>query len=188
MLGPGAVSAAELARETGIPQPTLSRWLRGAASLRLVTTKSEVSDDTAAASEKRPQDWSPKERMQFVLEADGLGDQELGELLRRRGVHREQLDAWRTALADAFAQPNASRRSPEGKRIRQLQREVARKDKALAETAALLVLQKNCICCSRSRRARTTTRTTGATGDPRADRRGRGGGCAACARLRRGGP
>lgn len=143
MLGPGAVSATELARETGIPQPTLSRWLRGAASLRLVTTKDTSSEvEAAAAVEKRPQDWSPKERMQFVLEADGLGDQELGELLRRRGVHREQLDAWRTALADAFAQPNASRRSPEGKRIRQLEREVARKDKALAETAALLVLQK----------------------------------------------
>jgi hypothetical protein len=45
-------------------------------------------------------------------------------------------------LDEAFAQPTASRRSPEGKRIRQLEREVARKDKALAETAALLVLQK----------------------------------------------
>ena len=80
--------------------------------------------------------------MQFVLEAHGLGDQELGELLRRRGVHREQLDTWRSALDEAFARPTASRRSPEGKRIKALEREVARKDKALAETAALLVLQK----------------------------------------------
>ena len=80
--------------------------------------------------------------MQFVLDAHGLADQELGELLRRRGVHREQLDAWRTMLDDAFARPTASRRSPEGKRIKALEREVARKDKALAETAALLVLQK----------------------------------------------
>jgi transposase-like protein len=79
--------------------------------------------------------------MQFVLDAHGLGDQELGELLRRRGVHREQLDAWREA-AEAFGQPTMSRRSPESKRIKELEREVARKDKALAETAALLVLQK----------------------------------------------
>ena len=142
MVGPGAVSAGELARETGIPQPTLSRWLRGAASLRLVTTKTDgPSDVEAAVTEKRPQDWSPRERMQFVLEADGLGDQDVGELLRRRGVHREQLEAWR-ALAEVFGQSPLPRRSPEAKRIKELEREVARKDKALAETAALLVLQK----------------------------------------------
>jgi transposase-like protein len=79
--------------------------------------------------------------MRFVLDADGLTDQQLGELLRRRGVHREQLDAWR-AQAEGFGEPTASRRSPAGARIRALEREVARKDKALAETAALLVLQK----------------------------------------------
>lgn len=142
MVGPGAVSATELSRETGIPQPTLSRWLRGAASLRLVTSKPESpKEPEVAAAEKRPQDWSPLERMQFVIDADALDDQELGELLRRRGVHREQLDAWRAA-AEGFGQAAPTRRSAEGKRIRELEREVARKDKALAETAALLVLQK----------------------------------------------
>ncbi len=88
MIGPGAVSGAELARETGIPQPTLSRWLRGAASLRLVSSKPEPPNESEPAAEKRPQDWSPMERTRFVLDADGLGEQELGELLRRRGVHR----------------------------------------------------------------------------------------------------
>jgi hypothetical protein len=143
MVGPGAISATELARETGIPQPTLSRWLRGAASLRLVTSKPETpSQGEPIVAEKRPQDWSSKERLQLLVEADGLGEHELGELLRRRGVHREQFETWRSALDEAFAQPRASRRSPEAKRIRELEREVTRKDKALAETAALLVLQK----------------------------------------------
>ena len=143
MVGPGALSATELSRETGIAQSTLSRWLKGAASLRLVTKRDEPTDaDEVAARGRRPQDWTPIERMQFLVEANGLDDQALGELLRQRGVHREQLEAWRAAVTDAFAQPTASRRSPEAKRIRQLEREVARKDKALAETAALLVLQK----------------------------------------------
>jgi len=143
MLGPGARSANELARETGIAQSTLSRWLRGAASLRLVSTKQDEPSEVGTPSEaKRPQDWSPMERMQFLVEAEGLGDQALGELLRQRGVHREQLEEWRAAVTEAFAQPKTSRRSPEGKRIKQLEREIARKDKALAETAALLVLQK----------------------------------------------
>jgi transposase len=142
MVGPGALGATALSKETGIPQPTLSRWLRGAASLRLVSTKQDETSEAATTAEsKRPQDWTPIERMRFVLDAHGLGDHELGEMLRRRGVHREQLDLWR-AEADGFGQHAASRRSPESKRIRELEREVARKDKALAETAALLVLQK----------------------------------------------
>lgn len=75
MVGPGGLPATELSRETGIPQPTLSRWLRGAASLRLVSTKQDEPSEvgTAASEAKRPQDWSPKERMRFVLEADGSG-------------------------------------------------------------------------------------------------------------------
>jgi transposase-like protein len=140
MVGPNAVNASVLAKETGISQPTLSRWLRGAASLKLVTTTPDDNDDNAQAA-RRPQDWSPVERMQLVLEANGLGEHELGELLRRRGVHREQLDEWRASLDEAFTRPSG-RRSSESKRIKQLEREVARKDKALAETAAILVLQK----------------------------------------------
>ena len=101
-----------------------------------------VGESEPAVGEKRQQDWSTKERLQFLAEAEGLEEQALGELLRRRGVHREQLDAWRLAVEEAFAQPRAGRRSPEAKRIKELEREVARKDKALAETAALLVLQK----------------------------------------------
>jgi hypothetical protein len=107
-----------------------------------VSNKPESPNDSEPiVAEKRPQDWSVMERMRFMVEADGLGEQELGELLRRRGVHREQLDAWRAA-AETIGQPAASRRSPQSKRIKELEREVARKDKALAETAALLVLQK----------------------------------------------
>lgn len=144
MVGPSAVSAMALWRETGIPQSTLSRWLRSAANIGVVSTKPDAPDqvEPPAADARRPQDWSPEERMRFVLDVHGFADHELGETLRRRGVHREQLDAWRAALAEAFAASRPARRSPEGKRIRELEREVARKDKALAETAALLVLQK----------------------------------------------
>ena len=100
------------------------------------------------------------ERMQFVLEADGLGDQELGELLRRRGVHREQLDAWRARATRRSGSRRHRGVRREGKRIKELEREVARKDKALAETAALLVLQKKVQLLFPGRRTRTTTRTT----------------------------
>lgn len=142
LVGPSAVTVSELGRESGIPLSTLSRWLQGAASIRLVTKRDD--DDTLVPTDsaaKRPQDWSALERAQLVLEAATLGEQELGELLRRRGVHREQLDEWRASLEDALSHPRG-RRTGEAKRIKELEREVAYKDKALAETAALLVLQK----------------------------------------------
>jgi len=141
LVGPSAVTVSELGRESGIPLSTLSRWLEGAASIRLVTKK---DDDTVVPTDptaKRPQDWSALERAQLVLKAAALGEQELGELLRRRGLHREQLVEWRASLEDALSHPRG-RRTGEAKRIKELEREVAYKDKALAETAALLVLQK----------------------------------------------
>ena len=143
MIGPSAVSVAALGDETGIARTTLSRWLQGAASIRFVTTKADAPDSEVATppGAKRPQDWTAMERAQLVLDAAGLTEQELGELLRTRGVHREQLDEWRGSLEEAFSQPRG-RSSGEAKRIRELEREVAYKDKALAETAALLVLQK----------------------------------------------
>lgn len=144
MVGPGSVGVMALAQESGIPASTLSRWLRGAASIRFVTPKPPDAPETetpTAAGAKRPQDWTAMERAKLVLEAAGLTEQELGELLRNRGVHREQLDEWRSSLEDALAHPRG-KHSAEAKRIRELEREVAYKDKALAETAALLVLQK----------------------------------------------
>ncbi|MCA9560337.1 MAG: transposase [Myxococcales bacterium] len=143
MVGANRMSATALAAEVGIPQPTLSRWLREAATVSTMKT-----DDTKSAPEKaarRPQDWTPEERLQAVLEARSLDGAELGAFLRSRGLHESDLAEWRQAAIGALSTaPRRSRRgrSPEQKRIRQLERELDRKDKALAETAALLVMLK----------------------------------------------
>jgi hypothetical protein len=145
MVGPSSVSATCLAAETGIPQPTLSRWLRGAASIPAVSSSKPPPSSSASPPppSRRPQDWSALERAQVVVEAGRLSEAELGEYLRRQGLHREQLEEWRTALEEALSQPRSGRRQTgEGKRIKELERELVRKDKALAETAALLVLKK----------------------------------------------
>ena len=140
LLLPNAPTATTLAREVGVSQPTLSRWVRTLGSVLSVTTKSTPG---AASRSRRPEDWSAQERLRAVVEASKLGDAELGEFLRREGLHEEALAQWREAVVEAL-QPTQSPRSRGGdkKRIKQLERELHRKDKALAETAALLVLQK----------------------------------------------
>jgi transposase-like protein len=89
---------------------------------------------------KRPQDWSAEEKLAAVLEAASLSEDELGVFLRSRGLHDAQLQQWRDQMLIGL-EPKPFKRA-ETKRIQELEKELRRKDKALAETAALLVLKK----------------------------------------------
>ena len=93
---------------------------------------------------KRPQDWSAEEKLAAVLEAAALSDEELGAFLRSKGIHVAQLQEWRELMLSGLnpASVQRSNKKTETKRVRELEKELRRKDKALAETAALLVLKK----------------------------------------------
>lgn len=79
-----------------------------------------------------------------MLESGGLSDDELGAYLRRKGLHADTLAIWRQDALDALGggRKNRSKRSGEQKKIRSLEKDLRRKEKALAETTALLVLKK----------------------------------------------
>jgi transposase-like protein len=95
---------------------------------------------------RSPKDWSSEEKLKAVLEADALAEDELGAFLRSKGLHKAHLDQWRSqmleGLQNGFPSKKTRRRDAGAKRIRALEKEIHRKDKALAETAALLVLKK----------------------------------------------
>lgn len=134
-------SANSIAHEVGINQPTLSKWLRDARTMPGVSKRGSKPEGDKTG--RRPEDWSAEEKLELVLQAQGLGEAELGELLRRRGLHEEQLARWKeAALASLKAGRKPSAKSTDGKRIKELERELRRKEKALAEAAALLVLRK----------------------------------------------
>jgi len=141
MTGPRKVSANALSKEVGVPQGTLSRWLRMAGSVSSVSN----DDERRKPKAKRPEDWSPREKLAAVMEAGGVSDADLGAWLRRKGLTEEHLRQWQEALEDragaVFAPREQRASSEERRRVKELERELKRKDKALAETAALLVLQ-----------------------------------------------
>jgi hypothetical protein len=143
--GPHAPSATELASETGVAQSTLSRWLKEAGTVAPKMARRDKQKKEPPSAAKRPQDWTAEEKLALVLEAAAIPEADLGAFLRRKGVHEAQLAEWRAA-ATAALQPKSRRERKavniERRRIRDLEREVARKDKALAEAAALLVLKK----------------------------------------------
>jgi transposase len=143
MTGPDALSANALSREVGVCQSVLSRWLRRAGEP--VLTAPQARSQGALSVSKRPQDWTPEEKLRVVLEAEALPEEALGAFLRKRGLYEAHLREWREQILAALAQRSprkAAKSSPEQRQIRELEKELDRKDKALAEAAALLVLQK----------------------------------------------
>ena len=143
MARPGGPSASKLSESTGVSQPTLSRWLLAAGRVTVMADEAEKVAGSAHAA-RRPEEWSAAERLRVVNEASRLGDAEVGALLRREGLHEAQLVEWRAAALEALAPTGkrAPKSGAEAKRIRELERQLLRKDKALAEAAALLILQK----------------------------------------------
>lgn len=146
LTGPRAISANALAKEVGVQQPTLSRWLREAATVEAVAKKKSISK--TASGPRRQSDWPAEEKVRVVMDAAALADAELGTFLRREGLHEDDLARFREevrAAAVAGLTPAKKARggtSDEQKRIKTLERELKRKEAALAETAALLVLRK----------------------------------------------
>ena len=140
LVGPHAMSAQALANESGLAQATLSRWLKEASTLKK-TMKKPKGD--APAPPRQMQDWKPEEKLAIVLEAASLSEGELGVFLRSKGISSALLDEWRhQALTGLRGSHQVGATVTGSKRIKDLERELRRKDKALAEAAALIILQK----------------------------------------------
>lgn len=127
MMPPENALVSALARETGITEQTLYTWRRQAKGQGLA-----VPGDG-----KNPEAWSSEDKFAVVLET-----------ARRKGLYPEQISAWRAACRSANANATEQAREQrhqskdDKRRIQQLEKELQRKEKALAEAAALLILRK----------------------------------------------
>lgn len=91
---------------------------------------------------RRPEDRSAAEKLNAVIKVAGLDETELGTFLRKEGLHEAHLLEWRQQAERALKTPSASPDARLKRENQRLEKELRRKDKALAETAALLVLSK----------------------------------------------
>jgi transposase-like protein len=137
MLPPQSVPVPELARETGIPKDTLYSWRSRALK--------EGQGGTASTSHGRVE-RSSGEKFAIVLESAALDEAQLSAYCRRQGLYVHEIAAWRAACEQAngggCAPADRTKARADQQRLKELEQELARKDKALAEAAALLVLQK----------------------------------------------
>ncbi len=136
MLPPNNVPVPQLVRETGLPKDTLYCWR----SKHRKALKGDGAPPPAAG------ELSSEEKFAVVIETASLNEVELGEYCRRRGLYPEQISAWKNACMRANgARPtpgDQARVKDQAKHIKTLESELNRKEKALAEAAALLVLRK----------------------------------------------
>jgi transposase-like protein len=138
MLPPNNMAIRHLSQEEGISAATLHKWRAAARG------KGQLLPDADAG----PEGWSSRDKFAAVLETAALNEADLAEYCRKRGLFPEQIKAWRVACEQAndWDRSSTARISQatkeEKKRIKYLERDLARKDRALAETAALLVLRK----------------------------------------------
>lgn len=137
LLPPHNVSVPDMVKETGISKDTLYTW------------KSKYRNFQSEAGSNRNQQaglLNNDEKLAVVIETASLSEVELGEYCRRKGFYPEQIAGWKNAFVQGLP-ASISKAEREQLReqiatIKQLEKELHRKDKALAETAALLVLQK----------------------------------------------
>ena len=134
-LNRGNRSVNEILQEVGIASPTLYLWRD---SLAMVGGMKKSS---------RPQNRPANEKLKALTEYDALPVEERGEYLRKYGLHEEHLNEWRKQVEEALSpsrrdSPDRSELVAEQKKNKQLEKEIRRKDRALAEASALLILKK----------------------------------------------
>ena len=125
LIGKDAISARQLGQEMGVRQQTLSRWLEEARSVPQVRPP------------KKPNASTVDEKIKILAGAATLTGEQLSAFLEQHDVRLAEFEQWRLALDEEGRSSKAVTN-----RIRGLERELARKEKALAEAAALLILKK----------------------------------------------
>lgn len=138
LLPPSSLSVTALAKEEGISDATLYNWRKQArAQGRLMPD----SDNT-------PNGWTSRDKFAAVMESAAMSQADVASYCREKGIYPEQLSQWREACEQANDWNQASEKKlkqatqSERKKNKQLEKELARKEKALAEAAALLILRK----------------------------------------------
>ena len=130
LLPPESAALDDVSHEVGIGVSTLERW------------RSEALSRPA-----RERLWTAAARFDAVLTTAVMDEAGKSAWCRAHGTYMQQLATWQQSATQALAEPGEARASPlqtkqDRRRIKELERELLRKDRALAETAALLVLSK----------------------------------------------
>jgi len=129
----GSSTISVVAEDLNMSYGTLRNWMRA--------DKKSTQAKTGLQS-KRPNDWSLAERLRMLMESHGLDEEALNAFCREKGIFRHHLEQWQAAFVAGGSVVNRAELRELKVTNKALTRELNRKEKALAEAAALLVLKK----------------------------------------------
>lgn len=134
LLPPESAALDVVARQVGVSASTLERWRAEALAI--------AAGEPVNAG---PHRWTPAARLEAVIVTAAMDEASRSGWCREQGLYPADLDAWKQAAIAGLGEPAAASAMDarqDRRRVKELERELHRKDKALAETAALLVLSK----------------------------------------------
>ena len=138
MMPPNNESVPQIAKEEGISEVTLYKWRKEARTAGMATPGNGQTSNN----------WNSQDKFLVVMETFGMNESELAEYCRTKGLYREQIEEWKSVCLQANGQAFDQAKQLNGalkeeqKRAKQLEKELQKKEKALAEAAALLLLRK----------------------------------------------
>lgn len=138
MMPPNAVPVREVSREIGVTDVTLYKWRNEYRNKGVAVPGDDIN----------PEKWGAQDKLAVVVETAAFNESELSAYCRKKGLYPEQVQRWKEGALTGYQrdeqlkQQQASSRKEDKRKIKKLEAELRRKDKALAETAALLVLSK----------------------------------------------
>ena len=139
LLPPHNLPVSELAKLEGLSESALYNWRKQAREKGIPVPGSKPTNS---------EQWNGEAKLAVIIETAPLTAQELSEYCRKKGLYPEQIAKWKLACIEAASHHEQREQASENqlktakKQIRDLEKDLRRKEKALAESAALLVLQK----------------------------------------------
>jgi transposase-like protein len=136
-LAPNPSSIVELAKEFNIPYATIHTWVT-----HMINPKSVIEVNVP----QRPQDKSAQDKLQAVIDTSNKPEIDCAAYCRTHGIYPNHLDAWKKQILEALNNVNTKKDKSVHQKVtnemKQLKRDLHRKNKALAEVSALLILKK----------------------------------------------
>lgn len=134
ILNRGNETILDICEKIGVGKSTAANWVRLCA--KVSNMKKPVE----------PKKWTAETKLKALIETSGLEEADFGHYLRREGLYSNQSEEWRgdvlKSLDEARTRPQAQKRDERDDRIKELEKDLTRMEKALAEAAARMMLQK----------------------------------------------
>jgi len=128
---PGGPSAAQMAKKLGVHYTSVYGW---------------VKDHANTSGMKKSKEWTPEAKLEAIAKTFSMSENELGEFLRSNGLHSNQIEEWKQEFYSAQKSAGRPKVDPELSELRakekELSKDLKRKDRALAEMSARVILLK----------------------------------------------